>query len=423
MLKMKLHQKIFWLLVLLLPIQLGRHFWPDFSFVLGLKIDYLAPTVYLTDLLVLLILVLWGWEQRYQFSIETLIGWLKRNWWLIAVLAYLVLNVFLALNQGAAFYKLVRIIEFILLGYYLAKSRYSLSDLYLPLLMAIVYSSLIALFQFLKQGSLNGVFWWLGERTFDLNTPGIAKAIVNGHLLLRSYATFSHPNALAGFLLVALILTLPLVKKFKLWGLFYGFLVSLAIVFSFSRSVWLIGLLFLFVLIIKNIKKIKENKACSFKIRVLIFSFIPLFFALAFYLFTLTSHFSTNEAFFQRTQLMKASFLMIKDYPLSGVGFNNFIVYLPNYWSLTGFTYWLQPVHNLYLLILSEIGWLGLLIWLWFLFLTYQRLFLKKENKGFLLGALSMILFLGLFDHYWLTLQQNQLLLTILLGLSWSSQS
>jgi hypothetical protein len=54
---MKLHQKIFWLLIFLLPVQLGRHFWPDFSFVLGLKIDYLAPTVYLTDLLVLLILV------------------------------------------------------------------------------------------------------------------------------------------------------------------------------------------------------------------------------------------------------------------------------------------------------------------------------------------------------------------------------
>jgi len=417
---MKLHQKVFWLLIFLLPVQLGRHFWPDFSFVLGLKIDYLAPTVYLTDLLVLFILVLWGWEQRCQFSIKTLIGWLKRNWWLMAVLAYLILNAFLALNQGAAFYKLIKIIEFSLLGYYLAKNHCSLSHLYLSLLMAVVYSSLIALFQFFKQGSLNGVFWWLGERTFDLNTPAIAKAIVNGHLLLRSYATFSHPNALAGFLLVALILTLPLIKKLKLWGLLYGFLVSLAIVFSFSRSVWLIGLLFLFVLIIK---KIKENKPASFKIRVLIFSLIPLFFALSFYLFSLTSHFSTNEAFFQRTQLMKASFLMIKDYPLSGVGLNNFIVHLPNYWSLTGFTYWLQPVHNLYLLILSETGWLGLLIWLWFLFLTAQRLFLKKSHQEILLAGLSVILLLGLFDHYWLTLQQNQLLLTILLGLSWSSQS
>ena len=59
---MRLHQKLFWLLILLLPVQLGRHFWPDFSFVLGLKIDYLSPTFYLTDLLVLMILSLWLWD-------------------------------------------------------------------------------------------------------------------------------------------------------------------------------------------------------------------------------------------------------------------------------------------------------------------------------------------------------------------------
>ncbi len=423
MLKMKLHQKIFWLLVLLLPVQLGRHFWPDFSFVLGLKIDYLSPTIYLTDLLILGLLLSWIWACRAKLSARIFISWLKRNWWVVAVFVYLFLNAFLALNQGAAFYKLIKIIEFTLLGYYLAKNRYSLSHLYLPLSIAVVYSSLMALFQFFKQGSLNGIFWWLGERTFDLNTPGIAKAIINGHLLLRSYATFSHPNALAGFLLLALILTIPLVKKFKLWAWLYGFLVGLAIVFSFSRSVWFIGLLLLFVLIIKKIKTIKLH---SFKIKALIFSLIFLFFALSFYLFTLASQFSTNEAFFQRTQLMKASFLMIKDYPLAGIGLNNFIVYLPNYWSLTGFTYWLQPVHNLYLLVISETGWLGLLIFLWFLFLTYQRIFLKnlkKKKRGLLGVALSLVFLLGFFDHYWLTLQQNQLLLTILLGLAWSSQS
>jgi len=405
---MKLHQKIFWLLVLLLPIQLGRHFWPDFSFVLGLKVDYLAPTVYLTDILVLAILVLWGWEQRCQFSINNFISWLKRNWWFIAVFTYLVLNAFLALNQGAAFYKLIKILEFVLLAYYLTKNRYSLTHLYLPLSIAVVYSSLIALCQFFKQASLNGLFWWLGERTFDLTTPGIAKAVINGHLFLRSYATFSHPNALAGFLLIALILTAPFLKKAKFWSLGYGFLAGLAIIFSFSRSVWLVGLLLLFVLLIKRIKKSK------------IFIPVLLLLVLSFYLLTFSFNLSTEEAFSQRAQLMKASLLMVKDYPLSGVGLNNFIVRLPNYWSLTGFTYWLQPVHNFYLLIASETGLMGLIIFLWFLFLTFKKLSLKHYP---LLMALSAILFLGLVDHYWLTLQQNQLLLTFVLGLSWSSQN
>jgi len=192
------------------------------------------------------------------------------------------------------------------------------------------------------------------------------------------------------------------------------------IIFSFSRSVWLVGVLFLFAL---GLKKIKEIRLYSLKKKILIFSLSSLFFILCFWLLAISSRFSTDEAFFQRLQLMKSSFLMIKNFPLSGVGLNNFIVYLPNYWSLIGFTYWLQPVHNLYLLLIAETGTMGFLIFLWFLFLSYQRLLLKKNHQGLLLGALSVLLLLGFFDHYWLTLQQNQLLLAVLFGLVWSSQN
>lgn len=410
---MRLHQKLFWLLILLLPVQLGRHFWPDFSFVLGLKIDYLSPTFYLTDLLVLMILSLWLWDCRFKLSIKIFINWLKKNWWIIAIFLFLIVNALLAQNQGAAFYKLIKIIEFTLLGCYVAKNNYSLSNLYLPLSLAVFYTTLIALIQFLTQSSLGNLFWWLGERTFDITTPGIAKTVINGQLFLRSYATFSHPNALAGFLLIALILTIPFLRKIRLWALVYLFLITLAIIFSFSRSVWLIGLLFLsiFILFIKKIKDIK------------LFIIVSLLFTSFLYLLTIKFDLLASESFFQRNQLMGAAFLMIKDYPLSGVGLNNFIVYLPVYWSQIGFTYWLQPVHNLYLLITAEIGLTGLIIFLWFLFLTYQKLFLKKNNRAFLLTALSAAFLLGFFDHYWLTLQQNQLLLTILLGLAWSSQS
>jgi len=49
----------FYLLILFLPTQLGRHFFFDFSFVSGIRIDYLAPTIYLTDILVLLLFIAW----------------------------------------------------------------------------------------------------------------------------------------------------------------------------------------------------------------------------------------------------------------------------------------------------------------------------------------------------------------------------
>jgi len=446
--EMKLHQKLFWLLVFSLPLQLGRHFWPPSSLILGLRVDYLAPTVYLTDILVVGILGLWGIEKMANGQ-WLMVNWLKRYWWVLTIFIYLLINALLAQNQGAALYKFVKIIELTLLGLYVAKntsipkeSREAGISQYpsifissearnkgflISLSLAVIYSSLIALAQFIKQASLGGVFWWLGERTFNVATPGIAKAIINGQLVMRPYGTFPHPNVLAGFVLVALILisspveNLSLLKKgVRLSAFILGIL---AIVVSFSRSVWLVGP----ILLLPFLWRRKMKKKLFWLTTGVLLVVLTMF-------FYLLPHFSTNEAFFQRWQLMKTAGLMIKNAPLAGVGLNNFIVRLPDYWPVTGFTYWLQPVHNIYLLIATETGLVGLVVFLWLLILVFKRLLKSSSmsnfplfrasarNKLHLLMALMAILLLGLTDHYWLTLQQGQLLLALGLGLAWSSK-
>ncbi|MCX6725734.1 MAG: O-antigen ligase family protein [Candidatus Shapirobacteria bacterium] len=426
MFKKKLHQNFFWLLILLLPFQLGKHFWPNWSYVLGLKVDYLSPTLYLTDILVFLILFLWVWGIRDKRYVIRKI--LRSCWWVFTIFVFLLVNAFLAQNQGVAFYKFAKIVEFTLLGFYIAKNQYPVSNFELretrfpyiqyPLAGAVVYSSLIALGQFLKQGSLNGIFWWLGERTFDLATPGIAKTILNGRLVLRPYGIFAHPNALAGFLLVSLILLSnwsvgknKVIKSIKYLAFILG---GLTIIVSFSRSVWFLSLMAVFYFIIHK-NHFQKKK---------LFFISSLFFLFSCLLIVVVPYFSTNEAFSQRKQLMESALLMIRNFPLSGVGLNNFITRLPDYWSLVGFTYWLQPVHNIYFLIAAETGFTGLIIFVWFLILTYRRLFSRLLSSYLvLILGLTTVLFLGLNDHYWLTLQQNQLLLTIVLGLSWSKLS
>jgi len=194
---MKLHQKLFFVLVLLLPTQLGCHFWPKFSYVYGLKIDYLAPTIYLTDILIFLILLFWFLEKRKKLTIS------KE---LLAILFYLFLNSFFAQNQGAAFWKFLKIIEFTLLGLYIIQSKINLLIITDYLSVAVIWSSLVGTLQFIKKESLGGVFWLFGERNFGLGTPGIAKVSIFGRTFLRSYSTFSHPNSLAGFILASLIL-------------------------------------------------------------------------------------------------------------------------------------------------------------------------------------------------------------------------
>src|SRR3972149_3010131 len=49
---------LFFFLILLLPTQLGKHFFIPLSYLSGVRVDYLAPTVYLTDLIVVPLAIL-----------------------------------------------------------------------------------------------------------------------------------------------------------------------------------------------------------------------------------------------------------------------------------------------------------------------------------------------------------------------------
>lgn len=394
---MKLHQIFFWLLLFFLPVQLGKHFWPDFSFVLGLRVDYLSPTLYLTDFFVLAVLLFWA------FDLKAARLTIKKFSLPLIILFFLLLNCFLAQNQGAAFYKLAKITIFAFLSFYVAQNPAAPSLIRASLPWAVIYSSLLAIAQLVKQAALGGPFYWLGERTFNAVTPGIAKAVVGGRLVMRPYATFPHPNALAGFLLVAFVL-MKNPRNFREGSIqrLAMVLSFLAIVISFSRSVWLVGLLLLAFTVYRQ----------RFKKRLLVL--LPILICLIL-LVWFGKELSGREAIQQRLQLIKLAILMIKQNPLAGVGLNNFISQLP---FSTGWRRLLQPVHNIFLLVAAETGLVGLMIFLWFLFLTTKRLLLT--NRRTLMTAFTVILTLGLFDHYWFTLQQTQLLFSIILGLAWA---
>jgi O-antigen ligase len=105
----------------------------------------------------------------------------------------------------------------------------------------------------------------------------------------------------------------------------------------------------------------------------------------------------------------------VKERPILGLGAGNFVWYLSNNYQFKEF--WLyQPVHNLYLLIASEIGIFGLLVFLIFIgFNIWKSNFRRKFNfvKLVFLLLVSCFLFLALIDHYFWTIQQSRLLFWI----------
>ena len=429
---MKWHQRFFWLLLLFLPTQLGYHFWPDWAGVLGRRVDYLAPTVYLTDILILLTLSSWFVSQKSKIQIKNTIWKLLSPLGIAAI--FITANTLAATSPLVALYKWIKVMEFVLLGWYIVKTKPRFAVIVTPLSIGVFYSSILAITQFVLQHSVGGPLWWLGERTFDVGTPGIARIPLRLEfgiwnlefgLKMRPYATFPHPNVLGGFLAAVLPLVVVrylgnlrnLRKKMKL---FYGTVILvgiIALLLTFSRSGIVVG----GMAIVMAIARIKNYESGIMKNKRLIVLILIGFFALL-----PTSYFmihnSTEESVVVRQQLNAAAIKLWQSSPLFGVGLGNFLVRLPEALP-TRTIYFLQPVHNIYLLLLSEVGIVGIGLIVFFIvtLLNHESGIMKygKDKTKFIIHtSLFVILVLGLVDHYPLSLQQGQLLLTVLAGMS-----
>jgi O-antigen ligase len=398
------------LLLLILPSQLGRHFWPPEAYLFGLRVDYLSPTLYLQDLLIFLLLI-FSVKKLFQTIVSE-----KKH--LIGVGLYgliVFLNLFFSPTPIVSIFSWLRLTELVFLGWFIsqrARLVFSLLGRFLPVILTL--EALLGLGQVLRQSSLGGLFWLLGERTFTIFTPGIARGAWRGEVFLRPYGTFSHPNSLAGFVLVALILLLG--KGVSTRGekiaavLGFGLLLL-----AFSRAAWLaafvLGVIFL-------VSQLKAGLKKNFPFPRLPYLAIGLALPLLTYFFSQTTIDSTS--FSVRRELAEFALSEIRSSPMVGLGAGRFVISLSQNRPVWQWLYWLQPVHNIFLLMAAETGFLGLAV---FVFWFFGGLFrLLNETKGSaraVLFAIGAILLTGLFDHYWLTLIQNQLLLAITLGLGW----
>jgi len=294
----------------------------------------------------------------------------------------------------------------------------------------ILFESFLTIAQYVNQGSLGGALYLLGERSFNSQTPGIANASINGQLFLRPYATFSHPNVLAGYLFVfmSLIVFFSRQKFFKHQDMFVYFSLvfgSLALFLTMSRVSIAAWVLFLISLLAHSFWKktrmgfIKKTHLQLIKNRILLLILLTI----AVFIFT----FPIGLRFFQfsfsdqsivlREELVKDSLVMFQRSPALGVGLNNFLTSLPPVQKQYEENLYIQPVHNIYLLVLSQSGIVGFIFFLYFLLKTFKVV--EKITNIELPILFLLILFLGLFDHYLLTLQQGQIMLAVLLGLFW----
>lgn len=414
---MKFFEKVLFLLfIFTIPIQLGKHFWPEFSFVNGIRVDYLSPILYVSDVLIALLFIVSFLRLKKQ-----LFSFFSSPLFLMFLLVFIA-GLFFAKSPNALGFGILKFVEVSFLGFYIAKNVKK--DIKTPLFFVLVLGSLVEVIilflQFFSQHSLGGPFYFLGERTFTSSTIGIATFRFSDTLLLRPYGTFPHPNVLAFYLFFVLTLLL-FVWKVKAKVVFalkvvVLLLLSLGIIFTFSRIIILLTFCTFLIWFFK--KKIKNKRLW------LIPGFILLI-LLADALFPRYASSIVKDSLL-RFDLIKISILTFLKNPLFGVGLNNFY-YHEILYQKTIIPTLLQPVHNIYLLWLVQTGILGLIPAGLFLRKTIREVFIKLRNKkqDILFSQAIIILLassavIGLFDHYLLTLQQGQILLATIFGFIFS---
>ncbi len=416
------HKFYFFLLLLFLPQQFGPHFWPPFSYVFGIRVDYLSPALYISTLLLFVLAALSYKDVLHNKQVYAFIKDTK----VLIFLTLLLVPLMYAYSIPALYFGFFKVLSLIFLGLY-ASTQIRKSDMPIVITILIISAlgeSLLSIAQFINQGSLNGIFYFFGERYYTASSLTIAVMDSSTGLLVRPYGTFPHPNVLAYFLFISsvflsyVILQIRHKQKRILLALLL-LIIQVGLFLTFSRIIILVNVLFFITFFSYYKKKSIRLSTLLISLIFIVFSFYTLVFNLRFLNFsTIVSDLSS------RLELTYIALSALASYPL-GLGLLNFFYYEGA--MQTSFTsVYLQPIHNIFLLLLAESGIICTILFVYFLGLTLATLWRKIRETDvrsihttlFIILITSVVV--GMFDHYLVTIQQGQLLAAILLGLSWN---
>ena len=390
-------------LLLSLPLNITYQLPIEFSKTLvnNIHVNYLVPTLSIIDLGVFLFITALLIENRLQF--KTIFQKYKLPLFLFSLIL-LLQNIFfrdLLVSLNSARF-LTYIFTFLILIEEFRRKRIETKEVNLfsiLLFLTTAGQAIVGYLQFNRGVSLGINF--LGESQVAAGLLGSSFVSLSGTEILRSYGTFPHPNILAGF-----FLSLYFVKNIQKKYSFVSFLTMLiSVIFiipTFSRVTIL--LLFFSILILSFTFFIRKKRLLSFTPILLVERFLSLIKG-------------GDSGVIDRSNLVKVFPSIFKENIFQGMGLGRYVLFMGDRAPVTkGGLFLLQPVHNVFLLLLSELGIFGFLS---FSFLIYK--ILKENIKSLTISSvliLSSVLVIGMFDHYLVSLPQGVGMLWGFVGLA-----
>ncbi len=411
---LKIHEILFYVFLFLMPIQTRIIYRPFDAYIDSYFNYHLAFFVYLTDLILIVCLLMWGIFDLPKFHVKRLF---------CLILAFFVVNLlslFYVKQLDLGLYRaLISLLSLSLVLYIGATIRTELQYLRVAWLVfsGALIQALIGLWQFHVQQGLGLGF--LGEYVPPMGTSGLSTVSYGTEKLIRAYGTMPHPNVLGGFLVFGLFMALFLVSRETKWKQFLvscgTILITLGIFVTFSRQAWLgAGIAYLGFFIYLIWQK-QWHKALVIGVITLVSCGTILLGGHSYLKSRVLD--SDSRAVSDRATFNQIGVQLLKQHPILGVGVGNYVPAMRNLVKLESWQY--QPAHNIFIFTGAELGIVGLII-----FILLIREFFCRGSKGptgslrftlFLLGL--VILLLGQFDHYFVTIQQGRLVFWTAFGL------
>ena len=346
------------------------------SYLIRFKIGFLPMT--LLELMILILFVIWLIKKKEKWNLShfkyPIIFWLvaatiavfvSPDWWpalgiwkayfIEPILFFIVfINVVKTTGSFAG-----------------AQDDIGLNLIFRALGFSALYISLFAIWQKITGQGILSLQSWQGEK------------------ILRATSIFEYPNAV-GLFLAPLILIFIGQKKQKIFYWLVAFLSLMAIIFAQSEGAIagiLAGLIFI-GLAIKSARKF--TLAGLFISMIIIFSFAPL----KNYLWQKAS---LNDFSGQiRKEMWSETWQMLKEKPIFGAGLAGYQKAVEPYHKKDYIEIYLYP-HNIFFNFWSELGIIGLFVFLWLVF-KFFRLGFKSKSSFFIMAAMIAILVHGLVD-------------------------
>lgn len=419
--KLKLLSKFFFYAFFAgLPFQIKTLIGTEDFYAGGFFNPYLSHFLYLGD--VFLILCLFFLGLFFLFSKERLSKIFELDLKLFILvgifLVTYIFSVFDSVDKWNSFMYGLRFFEFFVVFLLFSMKIFNPRVAIYALMGALVLCSMLGILQYILQNSVG--LQVLGEPVISVSALGVAKISLIDKEVMRVYGTFPHPNVFGGYLAMALLFSVYFWNENKrlFTALIIIFGITLALTFSRGALLALISALVVYYSLIKV--KMSWNY----------FIFGILFFVFLFFTLDLFSLLSQRLIFGDLNSIQERQlfFTAAKNMFFSGweiVGAGNFTAEIQNYVSEKLMPWQFQPVHNIFILVLNEIGVFGFMIFVYifgYLLKSFSDLF-KSANIGMkkflaLLMAIQMIIFVvGMVDHYPISLYQGQALFWLFLAI------